>query len=213
MTFGTQMLPAAGVIELQETSPQPAPAAHSEARARTAQTRKGMAAFSTLRRGGGKGALSGSERLRLLLLSDRDCRRAVRPRRAPAMPSAPGRRRSAQARRVPSDKWKVRAPERHEAPRQAAARHAAERAPTSRRTHRGKAPWRARPATRGRTTANAAQPRRERTSRLRPDVRRTSAEPPWAPAAEPPLRPSRDAQAALTRRRLTQREDRSARPG
>src|SRR3954470_1096074 len=143
MTFGTQMLPAAGVIELQETSPQPAPAAHSEARARTAQTRKGMAAFSTLRRGGGKGALPGTERLRLLLLSDRDCRRAVRPRRAPAMPSAPGRRRSAQAPKAPSDKWKVRAPERHEAPRpaaprQAAARHAAERGPTS-RTHRGKA--------------------------------------------------------------------------
>src|SRR3954467_13784781 len=172
MTFGTQMLPAAGVIELQETSPQPAPAAHSEARARTAQTRKGMAAFSTLRRGGGKGALSGSERLRLLLLSGRDCRRAVRPRRAPAMPSARGRRRSAQPRKAPSDTWTARAPGRHEAPRQAAARqaaarHAAERGPAS-RTHRGKAQWTARPATRERTTVNAARPRRERTSRLRP---------------------------------------------
>src|SRR3954454_14618065 len=154
MTVGTQMLTAAGVIELQETSPQPAPAAHSEARARTAQTRKGMAAFSTLRRGGGKGALAGTERLRLLRLSDRDCRRAVRPRRAPAMPSAPGRRRSAQARKAPSDKWTVRAPGRHEAPRPAAARHAAERGPTS-RTHRGKARSTARPGTRERTTANA----------------------------------------------------------
>src|SRR3954463_5986240 len=50
-TLGTQMLPAAGVIELQDTESQPAPATHSEARAAAAQRRRRMAAFSTPRRG------------------------------------------------------------------------------------------------------------------------------------------------------------------
>src|SRR6059058_785039 len=50
MIPGKQMLPAAGVIELQETLSQPSPATHSEARAAAAQTRRRMAAFSTPQR-------------------------------------------------------------------------------------------------------------------------------------------------------------------
>lgn len=172
---------------------------------------------------------------RLLLLSGRECRRAVRPRRAPAMPSAQGRHRSERGQRErrrpvppgaarsdrrsprtapesPSDRWRVRAPARREAPRQAAATNAAERVPTI-RTRRGKACSRARPATRERTTANGAPPRRARTARHRPDVRPNPSERPPERAAESPWRPSPDGQAARWRRQPTPRKDRSAPPG